>query len=132
MDPDQEHQEQIKLLFDYTKFHIGLYTTLAGALVAALGSSFAEDVISWALGLGILLIALAGLCGGVVASSLPDLMSRSALRNEKKKLYEERDRSTMERSAGCREIRRIVPAGPFASGRIGSTRRSGWPLLRSW
>src|ERR1051325_6952826 len=43
-DPKEKaHLEQVKLLFDYTKFHIGLYTTLAGVLIAALGASFAKD-----------------------------------------------------------------------------------------
>jgi hypothetical protein len=65
--------ERIKLLFDYTKFHIGLYTTLAGVLVATLGSKFAVDwpVCRWAVALGIVLIALAGMAGGVVAATLP-------------------------------------------------------------
>jgi hypothetical protein len=48
--------EQVKLLFDYTKFHIGLYTTLATLLVAVAGSGFAESwkveahLVAWAVG----------------------------------------------------------------------------------
>jgi len=32
--------EQFKLLFDYTKFHIGLYTTLAAAYIALMASEY--------------------------------------------------------------------------------------------
>jgi hypothetical protein len=75
--PD-EQLEQVKLLFDYTKFHIGLYTTLAGVLVATLGSTFAAawHVSRPLIGLAVVFIALAGLAGGVIASSLPYLTRR--------------------------------------------------------
>src|SRR5438067_2237476 len=82
-DPTEKaHLEQVKLLFDYTKFHIGLYTTLASVLVAALGASFAKE---WQIhrelvAAAIVLIALAGLFGGVIASSLPYISSRTSLR----------------------------------------------------
>jgi hypothetical protein len=74
----EEQLEQVKLLFDYTKFHIGLYTTLAGVLVATLGSKFAThwQVCRPLIGLAVLFIALAGLAGGVIASSLPYLTRR--------------------------------------------------------
>jgi hypothetical protein len=38
--------EQIKLLFDYTKFHIGLYSTFASAVLALLAGMFADG---WAI-----------------------------------------------------------------------------------
>lgn len=73
-----EHLEQVKLLFDYTKFHIGLYTTLASLLVATLGADFAKDwdIDKRLVGVAILMIAGAGLCGGVIASSLPVLAKK--------------------------------------------------------
>lgn len=76
-----DHLEQIKLLFDYTKFHIGLYTTLAGVLIAAMGSNFARDwhVCRALIGGAVFFIALAGLFGGIVASSLPYLVPRKSL-----------------------------------------------------
>lgn len=65
--------EQLKLLFDYTKFHIGLYVTLASALIALVNTEFGKALklrpaLIWA---AVLFIALAGLAGGVIASSLP-------------------------------------------------------------
>jgi MFS family permease len=64
--------EQLKLLLEYTKFHIGLYSTIAGVLVAALATKHAETwkVRRWAIGLAVLAIVLAGLAGGIVAASL--------------------------------------------------------------
>jgi hypothetical protein len=64
--------EQLKLLFDYTKFHIGLYTALAtivAALVASKESLFQFD--SRLMGAAIGFICIAGLAGGVIASSIP-------------------------------------------------------------
>lgn len=68
--------KQLARLYDYTKFHIGIYLSFAGGIAALLGtenagwfiSSFVppnKDSLYWALGLMI----LAGMCGGVVASS---------------------------------------------------------------
>jgi hypothetical protein len=66
--------ERLKQLFDYTKFHIGMYTTLIGAIIAVFGNK------DWALSYGTLLpwalfsvmaLTLAGIFGGLVASSIP-------------------------------------------------------------
>ena len=65
--------EKLKLLFDYTKFHIGLYTTVAtifGGLVAA------SDKLPFKFNPPLLLasvfcIFLAGIAGGTIASSIP-------------------------------------------------------------
>lgn len=72
--------ERAKMLFDYTKFHIGMYATLAALLVATLGSKFAADwhVWEWSIATGVIFIALAGLAGGIVAASLPEVMGRDA------------------------------------------------------
>ena len=69
--------ERLKLLYDYTKFHIGLY---AGIVAATLGiSKLAESsiVILWpfcVLSVGVLCMVLAGMCGAVVASTIPDVI----------------------------------------------------------
>ncbi|MEX3917829.1 hypothetical protein AB4Y43_16555, partial [Paraburkholderia sp. BR10872] len=66
--------ERLKTLYDYTKFHIGMYTTLIGAIIAVFGNK------DWALSYGALLpwaygsavaFAIAGVFGGLVASSIP-------------------------------------------------------------
>jgi hypothetical protein len=64
--------EKLKLLFDYTKFHIGLYTTLGTGLTAVLAADFAEawHVDRGLLGVAIVSIAVAGFAGGVVTSTL--------------------------------------------------------------
>jgi hypothetical protein len=62
--------EKVKTLFDYTKFHIGLYTTIGAILVAAIGTK-AIPFRPLALWTCIILIGVAGFAGGVVASTLP-------------------------------------------------------------
>jgi hypothetical protein len=62
-------------LFEYTKFHIGIYLSAAGGLVALLGASekstFLQSLIGSpkALILAFLFMLLAGVAGGVIASS---------------------------------------------------------------
>jgi hypothetical protein len=69
--------EQLKLLFDYTKFHIGLYTTVAtifGGLVAASDKvpfKFHPTLLLSAVGF----ICIAGIAGGTIASSIPGYSS---------------------------------------------------------
>jgi hypothetical protein len=65
--------ERVKLLFEYTKFHIGMYATLTAAAVALLGTKWGEalnfrGVWIWT---AVAFIGLAGLAGGVIAASLP-------------------------------------------------------------
>jgi hypothetical protein len=63
--------EQLKLLFDYTKFHIGLYTTIAAIFAGLISSKeaiFVYDV-HWLMAATIS-ICLAGFAGGVLASSM--------------------------------------------------------------
>ncbi len=72
MEADREF-EQLKLLFDYTKFHIGLYTTVAtifGGLVSA------SDKVPFKfnpklLFASVICICIAGVAGGTIASSIP-------------------------------------------------------------
>lgn len=65
--------EQLKLLFDYTKFHITAYLTLASAMIALTTSAFGQRLkpqpcFVWA---AIGFIVVAGAAGGVVASNIP-------------------------------------------------------------
>ncbi len=64
--------EQLKLLFEYTKMHIGLYTGVATAFAAAISSKDAKFNVHrrWIFG-AIACICAAGFAGGVVASSIP-------------------------------------------------------------
>jgi hypothetical protein len=79
--------ERLKLLFDYTKFHIGLYTSVAtifGALIAASVASdkgtqggstgtapfFIHFAHGWLIA-SVIFICIAGIAGGTIASSIP-------------------------------------------------------------
>jgi hypothetical protein len=69
--------EQLKLLFDYTKFHIGLYTTVAtifGGLVAA-GDKIPFKFNTPLLLASVVCICVAGIAGGTIASSIPGYSS---------------------------------------------------------
>jgi hypothetical protein len=74
--------EKVKTLFDYTKFHIGIYLTLGTILVAVLdvGTKMSPyqsrfTVRKWPLILAIIFILFAGFAGGVIASTLPEYES---------------------------------------------------------
>jgi hypothetical protein len=72
--------EQLKLLFDYTKFHIGLYTTIATIFAAAIASE--KSVFKFhggLLSLSIIFIGFAGLAGGIIASSCSQFTNRHDL-----------------------------------------------------
>ena len=71
--------EQLKLLFDYTKFHIGLYTTIAtifGALFAA-GDKVPLRFQPVLLLCSAISVCIAGAAGGIIASSIPAFDSYS-------------------------------------------------------
>jgi len=66
--------DQLKQLYDYTKFHIGMYTTLITAIIAvfandSLKSSYSNFVPF--IGITVFCFIVAGLFGGLVASSIP-------------------------------------------------------------
>src|SRR5262245_55985318 len=44
--PETQDLEQLKLLFDYTKFHIGLYTTLAAAYIGWMTSDYGKKFLT--------------------------------------------------------------------------------------
>jgi hypothetical protein len=75
--PDDRGFEQLKLLFDYTKFHIGLYAAVAtifATLVTAKGLSDKQQLFSFnrrLLFLSVFFLCIAGLAGGVVAGTIP-------------------------------------------------------------
>ena len=66
--------KRLDRLLDYTKFHIGIYLSIGGGLLAILGSKDVEYVRSLigsprVLLAGLIFMAIAGLAGGVIASS---------------------------------------------------------------
>jgi hypothetical protein len=70
--------EKIKLLFDYTKYHIGIYTTLGTILIGVLGLHLGLNDKSPLQFCGLFIwvsigfIAIAGMAGGIIASTLPE------------------------------------------------------------
>ena len=79
IEPQQLELEQLKLLFDYTKFHIGIYASLITTLVAAreYWPGRTPGFLKWTLGA----FMLAGAAGGVVASNIPAFHSYSIFIN---------------------------------------------------
>ena len=78
--PPPKGLEQLKLLFDYSKFQIRLYTTVAMVFAAAI--AFQPTVFKLQrgfLGLAVVLICLAGLAAGIVASRCAHFSSRGEL-----------------------------------------------------
>jgi hypothetical protein len=70
--------ERVKMLFDYTKFHIGLYTSVNAVVIAAMHQSYIHHGVPQILAItAVIFVAFSGLCGGVVASSLPHLLGTS-------------------------------------------------------
>jgi hypothetical protein len=75
--PAQEDDKRLDRLLEYTKFHIGSYLSIGGGLVALIGSAskaqeqaFLSRLVGspGALALALVLMAIAGLSGGVIAS----------------------------------------------------------------
>ncbi len=62
--------ERVKLLFEYTKFHIGVYLSLASLLVAIFGLKKNYDIVfsSSLLMVSVGMITIAGLAGGIIVS----------------------------------------------------------------
>ena len=66
--------EQLKLLMDYTKFHLALYASLVTGLTiwmelkpkTAGGNEF------WALGFTMICFLIAGAAGGIIGSNIPE------------------------------------------------------------
>jgi len=73
--------KSLVLLFEYTKFHIGLYLTLTaaylGAATATISGSTLFDLTEIFVIIAVVAIVLAGMCAGVIASSITQTKSRS-------------------------------------------------------
>src|SRR4051812_40060189 len=68
---DEKMSEQLKMLFDYTKFHIGVYLPAATLLATVAKSEFSGVSFDHhLLAVAAAMVGLAGVCGGVIASSL--------------------------------------------------------------
>lgn len=64
-------------MFDYTKFHIGVYISLASAVVAVLGlkKTYQFEVEASLMIIGVINIMIAGLAGGTIVSRLTQVLS---------------------------------------------------------
>ncbi|GCL62584.1 hypothetical protein AQPW35_16650 [Rubrivivax pictus] len=75
--PSAPDDKRLERLYDYTKFHIGIYLSAAAGLATLLGSEKAGWFVSALitennrvpLYLALAFMVMAGMCGGVVASS---------------------------------------------------------------
>ena len=74
--------KSLELLFDYTKFHIGLYLTLAGSYITIATVKIGESPVLqlrrgwlWAAMAGFM---IAGLAGGVIVSSITQCLAANA------------------------------------------------------
>ena len=71
-----QEDKRLERLFDYTKWHIGIYLSIGGGTVALLASEKSKQVISFLvgskalLGISLFLMVVAGAAGGVIASSI--------------------------------------------------------------
>ena len=78
--------DQLKTLFDYTKFHIGVYITLGSGIAGVLAYEASHTDFSlgcyarWGFRLSLLLLALAGLGGGIIAGNLIDFTTLADFR----------------------------------------------------
>jgi hypothetical protein len=84
--------KRLERLYDYTKWHIGIYLSAAGTLTAAVGylaESAKAQTLSPYVGSPKLLVAaivfmfIAGACGGVVASSCTECNTYDELWNQR-------------------------------------------------
>ena len=71
-------QKSLELLFDYTKFHIGLYLTLTAAFVTVANGRLLTLRAEWIFWVAVACFVVAGLAGGVVASSITQTDARNS------------------------------------------------------
>ena len=76
--------DQLKLLMDYTKFHIGFYLTFGsiGITLVKMGRLEYIEAIP-----GIILMLIAGAAGGVIASNIPEHKDWESFTKAKIKLF---------------------------------------------
>ena len=68
--------DRLKQLYDYTKFHIGIYLTLTTGILAILKFAHVDnvaDVKGWLL-IAIIFLVFAGIGGGAVASNISSFL----------------------------------------------------------
>ena len=75
--------KKLELLYDYTKFHIGLYLILTSGYItlatSKIGRKDALPILQPALvWIAVFLFMVAGIAGGVIASGIPQSKSSSA------------------------------------------------------
>ena len=74
-DTAPKDDDRLERLFNYTKFHIGIYLSIGGGIAAVFGSSEhftkLQDIIGspTARFVGLVCMAIAGFAGGIIASS---------------------------------------------------------------
>jgi hypothetical protein len=74
LQPVPQPDERLKQLMEYTKFHIGMYTTLCTLLIGILGLKMFETAVDrtrCVLFAVLICFVLAGMFGGLVGSSIP-------------------------------------------------------------
>ena len=75
-------QKSIELLYDYTKFHIGVYLTLTGSYLTAAAARFhGAPVLQlnlWFIAPAVFFTVVAGMAGGVIVSSLTQTVGESS------------------------------------------------------
>jgi hypothetical protein len=65
----EANDQRLGHLLTYTTFHIGLYVSLIAALISAgLFAQMEHGLVKWAIAC----FLVAGICGGVVGSNIPD------------------------------------------------------------
>jgi hypothetical protein len=74
-DEELANQKSLEMLYDYTKFHIGVYISAGTALLTASAASINNSAVfkfsrPEAIHFSIAALVLAGACGGVVLSTL--------------------------------------------------------------
>lgn len=85
--PDED--KRLERLYDYTKFHIGIYLSAAAGLATLLGSKDTGWIISTLIGnqyllyFAFFLMVLAGMCGGIVATSITQCQTFNEFWSEK-------------------------------------------------
>lgn len=72
---NEQDNKKLEFLFDYTKFHIGMYMTLISAVFALVGLDVLKgctlEIIKFPLAIGAIGLTLAGAFGSLVASAIP-------------------------------------------------------------
>lgn len=76
--------EQLKLLMDYTKFHIGVYLSFGTAGISLIKL---ELVDAFQMLPGVVLMFCAGCAGGIIASNIPEHKCWSRYRKAKFKIF---------------------------------------------